>query len=265
MTAGEHAVLIHLDEAQRADLFEYLLRLGDDRLVLGHRVSEWCGHAPILEEDIALSNIALDLIGQANLWLQLAGQVEAKGRDQDALAYFREAIDFRNVLLVETPNGDFGDTMVRQFFYSMQAMLVLEQLQRSAHTSLAGIAAKAYKESRYHVRHSGEWIIRLGDGTDESHQRVQRSVNDTWRFTGELFEADDVDRRLAAQGIAVDPSVVRDAWHAQMSEVLATATLTVPIAGFSRRGGRAGKHSEHLGHLLAEMQIVARSHPGATW
>ena len=265
MTAGEHAVLIHLDEAQRADLFEYLLRLGDDRLVLGHRVSEWCGHAPILEEDIALSNIALDLIGQANLWLQLAGQVEAKGRDQDALAYFREAIDFRNVLLVETPNGDFGDTMVRQFFYSMQAMLVLEQLQRSAHTSLAGIAAKAYKESRYHVRHSGEWIIRLGDGTDESHQRVQRSVNDTWRFTGELFEADDVDRRLAAQGIAVDPSVVRDAWHAQMSEVLATATLTVPNAGFSRRGGRAGKHSEHLGHLLAEMQIVARSHPGATW
>lgn len=265
MTAGEHAVLIHLDEAQRADLFEYLLRLGDDRLVLGHRVSEWCGHAPILEEDIALSNIALDLIGQANLLLQLAGQVEAKGRDQDALAYFREAIDFRNVLLVETPNGDFGDTMVRQFFYSMQAMLVLEQLQRSAHTSLAGIAAKAYKESRYHVRHSGEWIIRLGDGTDESHQRVQRSVNDTWRFTGELFEADDVDRRLAAQGIAVDPSVVRDAWHAQVSEVLATATLTVPIAGFSRRGGRAGKHSEHLGHLLAEMQIVARSHPGATW
>lgn len=265
MTAGEHAVLIHLDEAQRADLFEYLLRLGDDRLVLGHRVSEWCGHAPILEEDIALSNIALDLIGQANLWLQLAGQVEAKGRDQDALAYFREAIDFRNVLLVETPNGDFGDTMVRQFFYSMQAMLVLEQLQRSAHTSLAGIAAKAYKESRYHVRHSGEWIIRLGDGTDESHQRVQRSVNDTWRFTGELFEADDVDRRLAAQGIAVDPSVVRDAWHAQVSEVLATATLTVPNAGFSRRGGRAGKHSEHLGHLLAEMQIVARSHPGATW
>jgi len=265
VTAGEHAVLIHLDEAQRADLFEYLLRLGDDRLVLGHRVSEWCGHAPILEEDIALSNIALDLIGQANLWLQLAGQVEAKGRDQDALAYFREAIDFRNVLLVETPNGDFGDTMVRQFFYSMQAMLVLEQLQRSAHTSLAGIAAKAYKESRYHVRHSGEWIIRLGDGTEASHQRVQRSVNDTWRFTGELFEADDVDRRLAAQGIAVDPSVVRDAWHAQVSEVLATATLTVPNAGFSRRGGRAGKHSEHLGHLLAEMQIVARSHPGATW
>ena len=257
--------MIHLDEAQRADLFEYLLRLGDDRLVLGHRVSEWCGHAPILEEDIALSNIALDLIGQANLLLQLAGQVEDKGRDQDALAYFREAVGFRNVLLVETPNGDFGDTIVRQFFYSMHAMLVLEQLQRSLHTSLAGIAAKAYKESRYHVRHSGEWIIRLGDGTDESHQRVQRSVNDAWRFTGELFEADDVDRRLAAQSIAVDPSVVRDAWHAQVSEVLATATLTVPNAGFTRRGGRAGKHSEHLGHLLAEMQIVARSHPGARW
>ncbi len=252
-------------DAVQADLFEYLQRLGDDRLVLGHRVSEWCGHGPILEEDIALSNIALDLIGQANLLLQLAGQVEGRGRDQDTLAYFREAIDFRNVLLVETPNGDFGDTVVRQFFFSLHALLLLEGLQRSTHADLAGIAAKAYKETRYHVRHSGEWIIRLGDGTPESHQRVQRAVNDAWRFTGELFEADDVDRRLAALGVAVDPSTVRDEWDKQVRDVLETATLAVPAAGFARRGGRIGKHTEHLGHLLAEMQIVARSHPGATW
>ena len=252
-------------DAARADLFEYLLRLGDDRLILGHRLSEWCGHAPILEEDIALANIALDLIGQANLLLQLAGATEAKARDQDALAYFREATDFRNALIAELPNGDFAVTIVRQFFFSVAATLQLEQLQRSAHPELAGIAAKAWKESRYHVRHAGEWLLKLGDGTEESHRRAQRAVDDLWRFTGELFASDPVEQRLVAQGVAVDSSAIRPAWTAHVHEVLSAATLTVPATGAMQRGGRSGRHTEHLGHLLAEMQIVARSHPGAKW
>lgn len=254
-----------MDEVTKHDFFTYLLRLGDDRLILGHRVSEWCGHGPILEEDIALSNVALDLIGQANLLLQLAAQVEGKGRDQDALAYFREAVDFKNALLCETPNGDFGDTIVRQFLFSLHALLVLDQLQRCAHPELAGIAAKAVKEARYHVRHCGEWIIKLGDGTEESHRRVQRALDEAWRYTGELFEGDAVERRLAAQQLAVDPGTVREAWLAHVKEVVATATLTLPADGYTMRGGRTGKHTEHLGHLLAEMQIVARSFPGAKW
>jgi ring-1,2-phenylacetyl-CoA epoxidase subunit PaaC len=254
-----------VDQATQRDFFTYLLRLGDDRLVLGHRVSEWCGHGPILEEDIALSNIALDLLGQANLLLQLAGQVEGAGRDQDALAYFREATDFRNALLCETPNGDFGDTIVRQFLYSTHALFVLDALQRCRHAELAGIAAKAFKETRYHVRHSGEWVIRLGDGTPESHRRVQRALDESWRYTGELFMGDEVEARLVEQGLAVDPASAREAWLAQVKDVVATATLALPADGFMQRGGRVGRHTEHLGHLLAEMQIVARSHPGAKW
>lgn len=249
----------------RADFYQYLLRLGDDRLVLGHRLSEWCGHAPILEEDIALANIALDLIGQANLLLQLAGEVEGAGRDQDALAYLREATDYRNALIVELPNGDFGVTIVRQFLYSAYATLLLEQLQRSSDARLAGIAAKAYKESRYHTRHSGEWVIRLGDGTEESHRRIQRALDDLWRYTGELFQSDDVEQRLAASGVAVDSSTLRDAWSAQVREVAEAATITVPPDAVWQRGGRHGRHTEHLGHMLAEMQIVARSYPGAKW
>jgi ring-1,2-phenylacetyl-CoA epoxidase subunit PaaC len=254
-----------VDDRTREDLFEYLLRLGDDRLILGHRMSEWCGHGPILEEDIALANIALDLVGQANLLLQLAGEVEERGRDQDALAYFRDSGAFRNVLLVETPNGDFGDTIVRQFLFSLHALLLLEQLQRSSHEALAGIAAKALKETRYHVRHSGEWIVRLGDGTDESHARVQGSLDRAWRYTGELFDTDAREVRLIAQGIAAGSSTPRAAWDAQVDEVLALATLRRPAETHMQLGGRRGRHTEHLGHLLAEMQIVARSHPGAKW
>src|SRR3954463_7977925 len=181
-------------------LFEYLLRLGDDRLVLGHRLSEWCGHGPILEEDIALANVALDLIGQATHFLQLAGQVEGQGRDEDALAYFRDAIEYRNIQLVELPNGDFGRTIVRQFLFDAWSVLLLDGLQRAGNTKLAGIAAKAYKEARYHVRHSGEWVIRLGDGTDESHRRVQTALDELWPYTGEMFLADEVDRQLADVG-----------------------------------------------------------------
>ncbi len=245
-------------------LFEYLLRLGDDRLVLGHRLSEWCGHGPVLEEDIALANVALDLIGQATHFLHLAGQVEGNGRDEDALAYFRDAIDYRNVNLVELPNGDYGRTIVRQFLFDAWSVLLLERLEHAAHAELGGIAAKAYKEARYHLRHSGEWVLRLGDGTGESHRRVQTALDDLWPYTGELFAADEVDRSLAGT-IAPDPSALQTAWREVVSDVVCRATLTLLADGYMHAGGRQGRHTEHLGHLLAEMQILARSHPGAKW
>jgi ring-1,2-phenylacetyl-CoA epoxidase subunit PaaC len=254
-----------LDGATRAALVEYLQRHGDDRLVLGHRLSEWCGHAPILEEDIALANIALDFVGQANLVLNLGGQVEGQGRDADALAYFREAVEFRNVQLVELPKGDFGFTIVRQFLFDAYDVPFLESLQRSAHSELSGIAAKAYKEARYHLRHSAEWVIKLGDGTEESHGRMQTALDELWRYTGELFAADEVDRRLAAAGIAPDLGAVESAWRDRVVAVVGQATLTLPNPTPAMLGGRHGRHTEHLGHLLAEMQIVARSFPGATW
>ena len=246
-------------------LFEYLLRLGDDRLVLGHRLSEWCGHGPILEEDIALANIALDLVGQATALLRLAGEVEAAGRDEDALAYFREAVHFRSALLVEQPRGDFAYTIVRQFLFSVYSVFLWDALTQSANEPLRGIAAKALKESRYHVRHSADWVVRLGDGTTESHRRAQEALDDLWRFTGELFEADDVDRTVAEQGIGADLAAIEPRWRAQVTEVFERATLTVPSEAYMQSGGRHGRHTEHLGHMLAEMQIVARSFPGASW
>lgn len=246
------------------DLFEYLLRLGDDRLVLGHRLSAWCGHGPILEEDIALANVSLDLIGQAANFLRLAGKVEGQGRDEDALAYFRDAIDYRNVSLVELPNGDYGRTIARQFLFDVWSVLLLEQLEQAAHPELAGIAAKARKEARYHVRHSGEWIIRFGDGTEESHRRVQTALDELWPYTGELFGVDDVDRRLADAGVPL-PDTLEPAWREIVSDVIRRATLTIPADGYMHSGGRQGRHTEHLGHMLDEMQILARSHPGAKW
>jgi ring-1,2-phenylacetyl-CoA epoxidase subunit PaaC len=250
------------------DELELLLRLGDDRLVLGHRLSEWCGHAPILEEDIALANVALDLLGQATLFLRRAGEVEGKGHDEDALAYFREAVEFRNCLLVEQPNGDFAFTIARQFLFDVYAVVSLDALSRSTSPEIAAISAKALKEAKYHVRHSGEWMLKLGDGTDESHRRAQRALDELWRFTPELFVADGVAARLAAQGIAPDVPTLRTPWATIVQDVTQRATLTLPHdASHSPhvRGGRTGMHSEHLGHLLAEMQIVARSHPGAKW
>ncbi len=246
-------------------LFPALLRLADDRLVLGHRTSEWCGHGPILEEDIALANIALDQIGQASHLLTYAGAVESAGRDQDALAYFRDAIDYRNALICELPNGDFGVTIVRQFFYGVYSVLQWDALSKSNDETLAGIAAKSLKEARYHVRHAGEWVIRLGDGTAESHQRAQDAVTALWPYTGELFMQPADEASLVAAGITADVSLLEDSWKAQVADVLLRATLQAPVAAWMQRGGREGKHTEHLGHLLAEMQIVARSHPGATW
>ena len=248
-----------------APLFEYLLRLGDDRLILGHRLSEWCGHGPILEEDIATANMALDLIGQASSVLRLAGEVEGQGRDDDALAYFRDGVLFRNCLMVEQPNGDFGYTMMRQFLFDAFSVLQWEALTRATHDGIAAIAAKSLKEAKYHLRHSSEWVVRLGDGTVESQARMQGALDSVWRFTGELFARDAVDDAVVALGVPFDQAAMRSRWDAMVNDVLARATLVRPADGPMQRGGRTGRHTEHLGHLLATMQIVARSHPGARW
>lgn len=247
-------------------LMEYLLRLGDDRLVLGHRLSEWCGHGPILEEDIAVSNMALDLIGHATSLLALAGAVEGQGRDEDALAYFRDGTAYRNALLVEQPNGDFAVTMVRQFLFDAHSVLLWDQLSHCAHADLAAIAAKSLKEDKYHLRHSSEWVVRLGDGTEESHTRAQRALDTLWRYTAELFDRDAVDDAVAVLGVTVDTDALRALWDGLVNDVLQRATLTRPAdTAPQRRGGRRGMHSEHLGHMLATMQSVARAHPGASW
>lgn len=244
---------------------EYLLRLADDRLVLGHRLSEWCGHGPILEEDIALANIALDHVGQANLLLTLAAQAESAGRDADALAFMRDAIDYRNLLLVELPRGDFAFTVARQLFFSVFALLQAEALQRSANQDMAGVAAKMVKEAKYHVRHAGEWMLMLGDGTEESHRRLQDAVDELWPYTGEMFLADDVDRRVAVAHGGVDPSTLEARWREQVGDVMRRANVRAPEVKWMQRGGRLGRHTEHLGHMLAEMQVLQRQHPGASW
>jgi ring-1,2-phenylacetyl-CoA epoxidase subunit PaaC len=246
-------------------LAEYLIRLGDDRLVLGHRLSEWCGHGPILEEDIAMSNIALDLVGHASSLLKLAGDVEGQGRTEDTLAYWRDGTDYRNALLVEQPNGDFAVTMVRQFLFDAYSVLLWDQLSRSSYEPLAAIAAKSLKEDKYHLRHSSEWVVRMGDGTEESHARAQAALDSLWRFTGELFERDAVDEAVSSQGVVTDADALRSLWDTMVNDVLARATLSRPTAPGMRSGGRRGRHTEFLGHMLATMQSVARAHPGATW
>jgi ring-1,2-phenylacetyl-CoA epoxidase subunit PaaC len=245
--------------------FPYLLQLGDDRLVLGHRLSEWCGHGPILEEDIALTNVALDLIGHATLFLKLGGAAEGKGRSEDDLAFLRDGIEFRNALLVELPRGDFAFTVVRQLLFSVFSLLQMGALSSVGDPELAGVAAKAAKETRYHVRHATQWVVTLGDGTDESRARAQAALDELWRYTGELFIPTPADIAAVQAGVGVDPESLVPAWQAQVGEILRVAGLTTPSAGYMQRGGREGRHTEHLGHLLSEMQILARSHPGAQW
>jgi ring-1,2-phenylacetyl-CoA epoxidase subunit PaaC len=246
-------------------LFEYALGLADDALILGHRLSEWSGQAPVLEEDIALSNLALDLIGQARLFYARAGEVEGRGRDEDALAYLRDEHEFANLLLTEQPNGDFAATMVRQLFYAAFKHPFYEALTRSQDRQLADIAGKAVKEMAYHVRHAGEWVIRLGDGTEESHRRATAALDDLWMYTGEMFEVDEGVEALVRAGIAVDPAGIRPAWDATVDRVLREATLARPADRWMQSGGRRGRHSEHLGHLLAEMQVLHRAHTGVVW
>jgi ring-1,2-phenylacetyl-CoA epoxidase subunit PaaC len=251
--------------AQDTALFDYLLRLGDDGLILGQRLSEWCGHAPSVEVDLSLANMALDLIGQATHFLHYAGQVEAEGRDGDALAFHRDVLDFRNCLLVEQPNGDFAQTIARMFLFSTWQKMLFDHLVGSSDELIAAVAAKAVKEVTYHQELAQEWVIRLGDGTEESRRRMTEGLDWMWRFVPELFEMDDLAVRAVQCGIGADVAVFRDDYDRQVRAVLAEATLEPPADQRPILGGRRGHHSEHLGHLLAPMQFLPRTYPDATW
>ncbi|MFC3073773.1 1,2-phenylacetyl-CoA epoxidase subunit PaaC [Shinella pollutisoli] len=249
----------------KAALLEFLLRTGDNALVLGHRVSEWCGHSPVLEEDIALANTALDLIGQTQLWLGLAGEVGGRGRTADDLAYLRDGYEFRNLLLVERPNGDFGKTLMRQFLFDAWHYLLLKALKGSTDRRIAEIAEKAFKEVAYHLERSRDLIIRLGDGTAESHRRMQEALADLWPYTGEMFVGDASDAALAEAGVVPSPESLKAGWDEIVADALAEATLKRPADGYMHKGGRRGVHTEHLGYILSELQFLQRAYPGATW
>lgn len=246
-------------------LFRYVLRVGDLSLVLGQRLGEWVGHAPVLEEDLGLANIALDLIGQARLLLAYAGELEGRGRGEDEIAFLREQGEYLNPTLVELPNGDFGETIVRQVLIDAFQLELFERLTNSADEQLSAIAAKAVKETRYHLRYSSDWLVRLGDGTEESHARVQSALERLWPYTVELFEEDELDREMADCGIAPRLAEVRAAWSKRIEEVLAEATLERPRERPYAWLGKRGEHSEHLGYILAEMQYLQRAYPGARW
>ncbi len=251
--------------ADREALFTFSLQMGDNALVLGQRLSEWTGHGPIVEEDLALTNVALDLVGHARMWLSYAGEVEGAGRDENALAYLRDQRGYRNVLLVERPNGDYADTTARQFLFDVWHHALLRELCGSRDERVAAIANKAVREVAYHVRRSGDWLTRLGDGTDESRARMQRALDAAWPYTGELFTADDADRQLLAAGIVPDLAALRELWHAHVARVVADATLALPADGFMHSGGKQGRHTEALSYLLGEMQSVARAVPAKSW
>ncbi len=254
-------------------LFDYLLRLADSQLILAQRLGAWVGKGPILEEDIAQTNVGLDLLGQARLWLAYAGEVEArfagKGRTEDELAFLRDGDAYRNLLLVEQPNGNFADTIARQFLFDAWHRLLLGALAQSADERIAAIAAKGAKEVAYHVERSGDWVIRLGDGTEESHAKMQAAVDALWPYTDEMFAPDALERGLIDAGVAADVGALEPPWREHVGDVLTEATLAVPqnvfMQGMPPRGGRQGRHTEHLGYLLAEMQFLQRAYPGAQW
>ncbi|HVB48446.1 MAG TPA: 1,2-phenylacetyl-CoA epoxidase subunit PaaC [Burkholderiales bacterium] len=235
---------------------EFVLRLGDNALILGQRLAEWLGHGPALEEDIALANVSLDLIGQARLWLACAGRLEGQGRDEDRLAMLRAQHEFRNCTMLELPNGDYALTVVRRMLFDAYQCVLLARLAQAPEDEVAAIAAKSRKEADYHWRHSADWTVRLGDGTEESHRRAQAALDQLWDYTHELFASDEVDP---------DAAGLREPWLALVEPVLAQATLAIPAPSRFLSTGKRGVHSEHLGHLLAEMQILPRSHPGAQW
>ena len=252
-------------QVSETPLVLYTLRRADDALILGHRLSEWCGHAPMLEEDMALANMGLDLLGQARSLYSYAAQIEGKGNDEDKFAYLRDVRQYRNLLLVEQPNGDFAHTIVRQFFYAAFSDLYWRAMMASSDATLAAIAAKSEKESAYHLRHSSEWMLRLGDGTAESHARAQTAIDDLWAFSGEMFETDDAERALIDARVAVDPATLHPRWLKTVSGIVSEATLALPGTAWMQKGGRSGRHSEHLGHLLSELQSMQRTFPGASW
>ena len=247
------------------NLFKYTLRLADNALVLGQRLSEWTGHGPFLEEDLALTNIALDTFGTATSLLEYASRVEGADRNEDSLAYFRNEREFYNTLLVEQANGDYAKTIVRQVLVDAFNVLLYAELSKSKDETLSGIAQKAIKEVTYHYRHTSSWVIRFGDGTEESHTKAQEALNELWRFTGELFEMDEVEEELIKKGIAVDLKTLQLKWEKQIDELLKKAILKKPENSFMQTGGKKGIHTEHLGFLLAEMQTLPRMLPNAKW
>jgi ring-1,2-phenylacetyl-CoA epoxidase subunit PaaC len=244
----------------------YLLRQGDNALILSQQLSRLCGKGPALEEDMALTNVALDLLGQTRLWLAYAGELEGQGRDEDRLAYLRDVREFRNCLLAEQPNGDYAQVMVRQFFFDTWHYFLMRGLLASSDARIAGIAEKSIKEITYHLRRSGDLVVRLGDGTELSHAKMQAAVDELWTYTGEMFLYDEVDRAMVAQGIAPAPEALRDAFLGHVAEVFAEATLRMPSPqGYMQRGGKQGRHGEGLGYILAEMQFLQRAYPGVEW
>lgn len=246
-------------------LLTYCLRQADDLLILSHRLSEWCGHGPVLEEDIALTNRALDHLGEARNLLAYAGTVEGKGRSEDDIAFLRNERQFLNTKLVEQPNGDYAHSIVRSFLFDAYHLPLAEALLKSSDVQLAAVAGKSVKEAQYHLRHSSDWIIRFGDGTAESHERAQRALDDLWTFTGDLFVMDTVHQQLMKAGIVPDLTTIKASFDATVDKVLGEATLNRPVDGFMASGGRVGKHSEHMGFILADMQYLQRAYPGATW
>ncbi|WP_299177374.1 1,2-phenylacetyl-CoA epoxidase subunit PaaC [uncultured Neptuniibacter sp.] len=249
----------------KAATLEYATRLGDDSVVLGHRISEWVSYGPFLEEDIAYGNVALDYIGRARMFYTYAAELANDGRTEDDFAYMRNDREYRNLLLMEMPKGDFAYSQVRQLFADVYYTVLLPELLQSKDETLSAIAAKAIKETKYHLRRSRDWVLRLGDGTEESHKRTQKAVEQLWGYTHEMFDMDETEQLLADAGIGVDVSKLRDAWHKMVSDILTEATITVPEDSWAVRGGRTGYHTENLGHMLTEMQIVHRSHPGCEW
>ena len=246
-------------------LIDYTLYLADNALILGQRNSEWCGHGPVLEQDIAITNISLDLIGQARNFYQYAATLIGNGATEDSLAYLRKEREFKNCLLVEQSNGDWAQTILRQFFFSQYQYLLFEQLQNSKDDQLAAIAEKSLKEVTYHLRWSSEWVIRLGDGTEESHNRIVKAIDELWRYTGELFEVAEYEIRATNEGIGVDVSKLKESWMSKVQEIFSEATLLIPPKTFMQTGGKEGKHTEHLGYILTELQYMQRAYPGCEW
>lgn len=249
----------------KADIASYAIRWGDDALILSHRLAEWCADAPELEEDMALMNLALDLVGQARTLYTYAGELEGRGRDEDAIAFTREEREYKNALLVEQPNEDFAYAVTRQFLYDAFSLPFYQALASSKDATLAALGEKAAKEVRYHVKHSADWVVRLGDGTDESHRRMQTAIDELWTYTGELFVNDDLDRRMIAAGIGVDLTALKDSWNETVNTVLKEATLVRPADGWMATGGREGRHSEYMGYLLADLQYMQRAYPNMKW
>lgn len=251
--------------ANEKSLFTYCLRLADDSLILGHRLSEMCSRGPVLEEDLALTNIALDHIGRAHAILNYAAQIEGQGRSADDIAYRREERNYQNHLLTEQPNTDFAFVIARQLYVSLFELLLYSELEKSKDTTLAGIASKTLKEIKYHVRHAADWTIRLGDGTEESRSRMQNALNDLWMYTGEMFEMDNIELTLIKENVGVDLAPLKPIWEGKLKEILNEATLQMPETNYMQSGGHTGKHTENLGHILSEMQYLQRTYPDAQW